>query len=133
VLSTATRIVLDAGALIDAETRGKTAWSLKKRGDKSRVLVVTTPVLTQVWRGGPRQAALARFLRGCVIDSPSEEVAKRAGDLLGRTGTSDAVDAIVVATAIEQQAGTIVTSDPDDLMMLVNASETAFPPLVQKV
>lgn len=128
-----TRAVLDTGALIDAEARGKLTWSIKRRGRGSRALVVSTPVLTQVWRSGTRQAALCHFLKGCVFDSPSETVAKRAGELLGRTGTSDAVDAIVVATAIEIGAATIFTSDPDDLEALVDAAESAVPPLIQKV
>jgi hypothetical protein len=128
-----TRAVLDSGVLINAESRGKVAWSLKRRARGSRALIVTTPVLTQVWRNGPRQAALCRFLKGCVLDSPSESVAKRAGELLGRTGTSDAVDALVVATAIEMKAAMIFTSDPDDLEALLDVSEVAVPPLVQKV
>ncbi|MCO5993878.1 type II toxin-antitoxin system VapC family toxin [Actinoallomurus rhizosphaericola] len=129
----ATRAVLDAGVLISAEARSKAAWSLEKRGRGGRVLIVSTPVLAQVWRSGPRQAVLARFLKGCVIQSPSERIAKRAGELLGRTGTSDAVDALVVATALEQEAAMILTSDPVDIETLVAASEAAFPPLIQKV
>lgn len=127
------RAVLDTGVLIDAEVRGKVAWSLHKRARGPRALIVTTPVLTQVWRSGPTQVALCRFLQRCVLDSPSEAIAKRAGELLGRTGTSDAVDAIVVATAIELEAATIFTSDPDDLGTLIDASESVAPPLVQKV
>jgi hypothetical protein len=125
--------VLDAGVLINAESRSKVSWSIQRKARGSRALIITTPVLTQVWRSGPRQAALCPFLKGCMIDSPSESVAKRAGELLGRAGTSDAVDALVVATAIEMEAGTIFTSDPDDLEALLDVSDAAVPPLVQKV
>ena len=128
-----TGAVLDAGVLINAESRSKVAWSIQRKARGSRALIVTTPVLTQVWRSGPRQAALCRFLKGCVLDCPSEAVAKRAGELLARTGTSDAVDALVVATAIEMEAATIFTSDPDDLEALLDVSEAASPPLIQKV
>jgi predicted nucleic acid-binding protein len=128
-----TDAVLDTGVLISAEARGKIAWSLQRRSGGARTLIVTTPVLAQVWRNGPRQAALSRFLKGCVVKSPSEDIAKRAGELLGRTGTSDAVDAIVVATAIHMSAATIFTSDPSDLALLVEASDVAVPPLIQKV
>jgi predicted nucleic acid-binding protein len=128
-----TRAVLDSGVLINAESRSKVAWSIKRRARGSRALIVSTPVLTQVWRSGPRQAALCRFLKGCVLDSPSEAIAKRAGELLGRAGASDAVDAIVVATALEMEAAAIFTSDPDDLHALLDVSEAAVPPLVQKV
>jgi predicted nucleic acid-binding protein len=128
-----TRAVLDTGVLINAESRSKVSWSIQRKARGSRALIITTPVLTQVWRSGPRQAALCRFLKGCLIDSPSEAVAKRAGELLGRAGTSDAVDALVVATAIEMEAATIFTSDPDDLEALLDVSDAAAPPLVQKV
>ena len=128
-----TRAVLDTGVLIDAESRSKVSWSIQRKARGSRALIITTPVLTQVWRSGPRQAALCRFLKGCMIDSPSESVAKRAGELLGRAGTSDAVDALVVATAIEMEAATIFTSDPDDLEALLDVSDAAAPPLVQKI
>ncbi|MGH3375149.1 MAG: type II toxin-antitoxin system VapC family toxin [Actinoallomurus sp.] len=127
------RAVLDTGVLINAESRSKVSWSIQRKARGSRTLIVTTPVLTQVWRSGPRQAALCRFLKGCEVDSPSEAVAKRAGELLARTGTSDAVDAIVVATAIEMDAATIFTSDPDDLEALLEVSESAVRPLIQKV
>lgn len=132
-MSFLTRAVVDTGVLISAESRSKVAWTLQHRARGSRSLIVTTPVLTQVWRAGSRQAALCRFLKGCVLDSPSEAVAKRAGELLGRAGMSDAVDAIVVATAIEMAAATIFTSDPDDLAALLDVSEAAAPPLIQKV
>ena len=94
---------------------------------------MTTPVLAQVWRDGRKQAVINRFLRRCVIDAPSERAAKRAGELLGRTGTSDAVDAIVVATAVERGATTILTTDPNDLKALVEATGLKLPPLVRKV
>jgi predicted nucleic acid-binding protein len=128
-----TRAVLDTGVLIDAESRSKVSWSIQRRAGGSRELIITTPVLTQVWRSGPRQAALCRFLKGCVLDSPSEATAKRAGELLGRTGTSDAVDALVVATAIEMDAATIFTSDPGDLQALLDVSDAPALPLIQKV
>jgi predicted nucleic acid-binding protein len=127
-------IVLDSGSLIGAESRDRNVWVVY---DEALVtgqdLVVTTPVLAQVWRGGPRGAVLSRFLSRCVIDLPSEKVARHAGELLGRTGTSDAIDALVVATAIARKASMILTSDPKDLKVLVEATKVRVPPLVQKV
>jgi predicted nucleic acid-binding protein len=127
-------IVLDAGSLISAETRGRVVWTVYDESlATGQELVVTTPVLAQVWRDGRRQAAVSRFLRRCVIDMPSERAAKRAGELLGRTGTSDAVDALVVATAVERGATMILTTDPNDLKALVEATGLRVPPLVQQV
>jgi predicted nucleic acid-binding protein len=86
-----------------------------------RELIVPSPVLTQIWRGGNRQARLGRMLKSCVIEPTAEVTARNAGVLLGLSRTSDAIDAIVVVTAIAY-GGTIVTSDPDDLGLLWGAS-----------
>ncbi|WP_329241266.1 PIN domain-containing protein [Actinoallomurus sp. NBC_01490] len=133
-MSSVRPIVLDAGSLISAESRSRVIWTVY---DETLItgqeLIVSTPVLAQVWRNGRKQAVIGRFLRRCVVDAPNESTAKRAGELLGRTGTSDAVDALVVATAIERGATTILTSDPNDLKALVDASGVKLPPLVQKV
>ena len=127
-------IVLDAGSLISAESRSRIVWSVYDESLKTgQELVVTTPVLAQVWRDGRRQAVISSFLRRCVIDAPSERAAKRAGELLGRTGTSDALDALVVATAIERGATMILTTDPNDLKALVDATGLRYPPLVRQV
>jgi predicted nucleic acid-binding protein len=127
-------IVLDAGCLISAESRSRIVWSLFEESlSTGQELVVTTPVLAQVWRDGRRQAVIGRFLRRCVIDAPTEKAAKRAGELLGRTGTSDAVDALVVATAVERGATMILTTDPGDLKALVEATGLRLPPIVQQV
>jgi predicted nucleic acid-binding protein len=128
-------VVLDTGALIAAEAQSRLLWALYDRAEvEERVLVVSTPVLAQAWRGGgPRQALLSRFLRGCVQDPPSVEVARFAGQLLGRTGKRDVVDAIVVATAISVGAAYIFTSDPDDLDALCKASGVGKPPLLHRV
>jgi predicted nucleic acid-binding protein len=127
-------IVLDTGSLISAESRSRVVWTIYDESlTTGQELVVTTPVLAQVWRDGRRQAGISRFLKRCVIDAPSEHAAKRAGVLLGRTGTSDAVDALVVATAVERGATMILTTDPGDLKALVEATGVRVPPLIQKV
>jgi hypothetical protein len=56
-----------------------------------------------------------------VIAPLGETEAHEAGRLLGITKTSDVVDAIVVTTALRQEA-TILTSDPEDVGRLVRAS-----------
>lgn len=124
-------IVYDTGALLAAEVGNRRVWALHKEvGDDP---IVTSPVLTQAWRGGPRQASLARFLKGCHISPPTEEIARYAGVLLGRTGTSDAVDAIVVATAFTYRASMIVTSDPDDIAALCGAARPVPTPMLYRV
>jgi hypothetical protein len=53
----------------------------------------------------------------------TEAYAKAAGELLGLAGTSDAIDAFVALLAAEH--GTVVTSDPDDIRLLLNASSSS--------
>lgn len=113
--------IYDAGALVAAERGDRRFFARHKTAaELERLLVVPSPVLAQAWRGGPRQANLARALQECTILPTAEATAKAAGVLLGRTRTSDAVDAIVVATALELDA-VVVTSDPDDLGKLAAA------------
>lgn len=116
-----TPLVYDAGALLAAERNDRKFAVLHKTAlVGGRLIFVPAPVLAQAWRGGPRQAGLAKVLKGCAVLSTDEDIAKRAGVLLGHSGTADAVDAIVVATAIKLTA-TVVTSDPNDLHRLADA------------
>jgi predicted nucleic acid-binding protein len=114
--------IYDAGALIAAERGDRT---FRARHDESlreeRWPIVPTPVLTQVWRGGARQARLSMTLHGCDIEPTSEKIALAAGVLLRHSSTGDAVDAIVVATATAYEA-IVVTSDPDDLHAIADAA-----------
>ena len=112
--------VLDAGALVAVERKDQRARLLLTRAAQTGALLIPTIVLTQVWRGGgPRQALLGRFLSVPEVElvPVGHALARAAGLLLGRSGTSDAVDACVVALAVSLQAP-IVTSDPDDLRRL---------------
>jgi hypothetical protein len=98
---TAVPIVYDAGALVAAERGERQIWAQFAAAiAERRPVVVPSPVLTQVWRGRPTQARLAKLVGGCRVVSPDESLAKQAGVLLGLSKTTDAVDAIVVATAI---------------------------------
>jgi hypothetical protein len=118
-------LVLDAGALVALE-RGDPELGLRiNEAQLAGHTIRTHPlVLAQVWRGGGgRQARLARALRAIEVVPLDEDCGKRVGELLGRTGSSDPVDAAVVELAEEQDL--ILTSDPDDLTALVEASGRA--------
>ena len=79
-------------------------------------------VIAQVWRGGTgRQARLARSLQAVETVALDDELGRRAGVLLARSGLSDAIDAALVAMATHSDQ--IVTSDPDDLAALVAATD----------
>jgi predicted nucleic acid-binding protein len=121
-------VVYDSGALIAAERDDPKFRAVHQRYvAESRRIIVPAPVLAQVWRGGSRQARMSWTLRGCVVEPTIEVVARYAGVLLGRSGTSDAIDAIVVASALTRD-GVIVTSDPNDLDLIWRSAETGKPP-----
>ena len=62
---------------------------------------------------------MERWLKGA--RQLDEEVGRQAGLLLARSGLSDATDAALVSMA--DHGDEIITSDPDDLDLLVNASQ----------
>jgi hypothetical protein len=114
-------VTYDAGALIAADRGERRMWArheaLLRLG---AVPMIPTPVLAQAWRGGSRQARLARLVAGCDFDAPDETVARLVGELLAAAGTADVVDGFVVEGALRRR-DLVVTSDPDDLMSLARA------------
>lgn len=113
-------VVVDAGGLIGVERDDRRMREFVATTPDDGVLVVPAPVLAQVWRGGARQARLARFLSLEIVevDLLSRRTWLAAGVLCGRSGTSDVVNAAVVACAHHRDARTVITSDPDDLRRL---------------
>ena len=119
-LKAATGLTLDAGALIALERGDRRMIALLSAGLVTGVRFrIPAGVLGQVWRGGQRQAPLARFIRASEVEVKvlDEHLAKACGQLCGAAGTSDIVDASVIITA-RQHRDTIVTGDPDDLRKL---------------
>jgi hypothetical protein len=73
----------------------------------------------QVWRGGNgKQVPIARLLAGVDVVPVDDEIGRRAGLLLARTGT--AIDASVICLA--QDGDNILTSDPAALRGLAGAA-----------
>ncbi|WP_419930038.1 PIN domain-containing protein [Candidatus Poriferisocius sp.] len=116
-------VLLDAGAFIAIESGNQPMDRWLKDAQQSGIPLKTHGgVIAQVWRGGTRgQTRLARALRAVEIVPLDEELGRQAGVLLAHSGLSDAVDAALVAMA--DHGDEIITSDPDDLDMLVNASQ----------
>lgn len=50
------------------------------------------PALAEAWRGGSRQASLARLLAMCDVEEMSEEQARHVGVLAGKAAHDDIVD-----------------------------------------
>ncbi|HEX3681499.1 MAG TPA: PIN domain-containing protein [Bryobacteraceae bacterium] len=119
-------VVYDAAVLVAADRNDRRAWAEHKaRLELGIVPSVPTPVVAQVSRS-PQQAQLRRFLTGCAVVPLGESEAHEAGRLLGKTGTVDVVDAVVVTVALRKKA-MILTSDPDDIKRLVRASGRNVP------
>ncbi|MCY3657165.1 MAG: hypothetical protein OXH97_04895 [Chloroflexota bacterium] len=79
-------------------------------------------VVAQAWRNSDgRQARLARLLRTVEIVVVDLDLARRAGQLLGRSATADPIDAMVVLVAKDEDA--ILTTDPDDIAHLAAAAQ----------
>jgi predicted nucleic acid-binding protein len=111
-------LTLDAGALI-ALGAGNEAVREAVRAAMAGGVDIAIPagVLAQVWRDGRRQSWLARLVRQprTRVEDLTEAVARAAGELCVRAGTSDVVDASLVVCARRRPGGTILTGDPDDI------------------
>lgn len=112
-------IILDAGALVALERDDRAMW----RRLKAALLSGNPPmthggVIAQVWRGGAgRRTRLARALQAVETVPLDDELGRRAGVLLARSGLIDAIDAALAAMAAHGDQ--IITSDPHDLAALV--------------
>jgi hypothetical protein len=114
-------LVLDSGGLIALERNERSMWARLKAAEIAREPPLTHGgVLGQVWRGGPRQARLARALRGVDVRPLDRTLGRAAGELLARTSSSDVIDAAVVLLAAD--GDDILTLDRSDFEGLVRAA-----------
>lgn len=110
-------LTLDTGALIGLERGDEQVRSLLQRAVADEIpLAVPAGVVAQAWRGGPRQARIARLLADpdvhvVVLDDPT---ARAVGSLIARSGHQDVVDVSVALCAAERR-NVVLTSDPDDV------------------
>jgi predicted nucleic acid-binding protein len=110
-------VVFDAGALIAVERGTPLLRRYLLLADQGVLTVVTSSaVVAQVWRGGARQARLARLLRSDLVEEVwlDRETSRRIGALASSTGGIDVVDGHVALIAAERDA-IVLTSDPHDL------------------
>ncbi len=57
---------------------------------------VPAPVFAEAWRGGSRQASLARLLPMCEVEPMTEAQARAVGELVGRSDHRDIVGVTVI-------------------------------------
>lgn len=114
-------LVLDAGALLAVERGDREVIALIKRERiAGRIPVTHGGVVGQAWRGGARQALLARLLPGVEVQPLGEALGRRAGQLLARTKTTDVIDAAIALLASDGDE--LMTSHPTDLRRLIRAT-----------
>ena len=100
--------------------------ALERARREGYVVVIPTPVLTQVHRGGRDRAGVDRVVNAVDALLPtSAQIARRAGELLAQSSTSDAVDAIVAAEALMSRPSLVLTSDQGDILRLIEGQPDA--------
>jgi len=115
-----TGLTLDAGALIALERNDRRVTLIISGAlMKQSPIAIPAGVVAQVWRDGRSQVRIARLLSSTHVEvEPLDHVrARAAGQLCGRAGTSDVVDASVVLCA-RHRGHIILTSDEADLRRL---------------
>ena len=114
-------VTYDTGALVAADRNDRRMWALHAGFLAEEVSpTVPAPVLAEAWRGGSRQANLARFLALCSLEPLSERHAKAVGVLAGKADHDDIVDVTVVEGAIRRHDA-IVTSNRTNIRKITDA------------
>lgn len=122
-------LILDSEAVhalahaTESRVLAERARAILQIAHERRALVrIPAPVLAEVCRGARFDAAVDRLLngRGINVCDLTRSIAQRAGGVLSKAGlsSSHAVDAFVVATALEFDAAVIATGDPVDIKRL---------------
>lgn len=115
-------LILDTGALVALDRGDRSMWRrLKLELAAGEVPALHGGIVGQAWRGGARQALLARALAAFDVRPLDEPLGRRAGVLLARAKRADVVDAALVLLA--NDGDTIVTSDPKDITALARAAD----------
>lgn len=123
-------IVLDTGALVALDRGDVGMWARVARASAGAVpVVVPVGAVAQAWRGGARQARLARALTHSEPAS-FDRLARAAGQLCGRAQTTDVVDASVALVASNSATRALYTSDADDLAHLLAVAGGHSPTVV---
>jgi hypothetical protein len=113
----------DSGALIAGDRNDRRMWALHVGFIAEEVVpTVPAPVVAEAWRGGSRQASLARMLAGCDIEEMTADQARRVGELAGRSDHEDVVDVAVVEGAARREDDVILTSNESHIRKIIKAT-----------
>ena len=122
-------VVLDTGALIALDRGHREVWSrLRIAIQQDEGVLVPAGVIGQAWRDPGRQAQLSWALKRCDEIPLDGAAARSAGQLCGRTGTADVIDASVALAVADSERGgnevVLLTSDTTDMYTLISALNT---------
>lgn len=116
-------ITYDTGALVAGDRNDRRMWALHVGFIAEEVVpTVPAPVVAEAWRGGSRQASLARLLAGCDIEEMTADQARRVGELAGRADHDDVVDVAVVEGAARREDDVILTSNEPHIRKIIKAT-----------
>jgi hypothetical protein len=116
-------VTYDTGALIAGDRNDRRTWALHVGFIAEEVVpAVPAPVVAEAWRGGSRQASLARMLVGCDIEEMTANQARRVGELAGRADHEDVVDVAVVEGATRRDDDVILTSNESHIRKIIKAT-----------
>lgn len=103
-------LTYDTGALVAAERDNRLLWSLHRAAlGRQLIPIVPAGVLGEAWRGGP-QHRLSRLLKGCDIETLTEDQARAVGVLAARSQLTNTVDLAVAEGALRRNHA-VVTSN----------------------
>ena len=128
-------LVLDAEGLVKFASGHQLALSFARDVyDRSGQVVTAASTLTEVLRGGPRDAPLHRVLNRIEVVPIDRAHGRTAGELLGRAGLAGhrcALDALLASIALRQPRPVVLlTSDPADLTKL---TEEPHRPVAERI
>jgi predicted nucleic acid-binding protein len=116
-------LVLDAEGLAKLAADHPAIYArVKAARNRNSNVVTAASTLTEVLRGGPRDAGVHRVLGRMTVIPIGQQQGREAGELLGRTGLSGhrcAPDALLAAVALAQpRPAVLLTSDTYDMRRL---------------
>ena len=112
-----TGLTLDTGALIAIEAGSpRMALLVEQAIAAGAELAIPAGVVAQAWRGGARQARIAKLLQLQVtsIVALDAKLALRVGARCASSGSTDVVD-VSVALCASDRGHSVITSDPGDM------------------
>lgn len=112
-----TGLTLDTGALIAIEAGSQRMALLVEQAIATGAeLAIPAGVVAQAWRGGARQARIAKLLQLQVtsIVALDAKLALRVGARCASTGSTDVVD-VSVAICASDRGHSVITSDSGDV------------------